>query len=112
MVRFILDRGIDVSTYKEVGEWALRTAAKNGHESVVRMLLDAGVDVDGRDETRSPMLAALCHGRDHIVRTLMERGARKVDLEKTIYAEKFRNGTFPTRIRVQHGGVYVADYKH
>ena len=111
IVRFILDGGFDIGTHKEVGEMALRTAAANGYDSVIRMLLDAGADVDGRDETRSPMLAALCHGRDHIVKSLIELGARKVDPEKTIYAEKFRNGTFPTRIRVKHGGVYVTDYK-
>ncbi len=112
MVRFILDGGMDLTRYEEVGETALRCAAANGHDTVLRMLLEAGVDVNGRDETRSPMLAALCHGRDQIVRTLAERGAKAIDVEKTIYAEKFRDGTFPTRIKVKYGGDVLADYKH
>ena len=112
MIRFILERGIDLVRYREVGETAIASAAGKGHDSVVRMLLEAGVDANGRDETKSPMLAALCHGHDHIVKTLEESGARKVDPEKSIYAAKFKNGTFPTRIRVAYGGVYIADYKH
>ncbi len=112
MVRFILISGMDLARYKEVGETALRCAAANRDDTVMRMLLEAGVDVNGRDETRVPMLAALCHGFDQIVRTLVECGARAVDVEKTIYEEKFRDGTYPTRIKVKYGGDILADYKH
>ena len=110
MVRFILDRGMDLATHKEIGDMAIRCAASNGHDTVVRMLLDAGVDIDGQDETGSPMLAALCRGRHDIVRTLVKYGAKEIDPEKTIYADKFRNGTYSSRRKVTYKGIVLPDY--
>lgn len=95
MVRFILDRGFDLDRYPEVGQMAIKWAAANGYDTVVRMLCEAGINVDGPTESASPMLAAMCRGRQNIVETLIELGAKRIDPEKSIYADKFQDGTFP-----------------
>ena len=112
MVRFILDRGFDLKKYRGVGEMAIKTAARNGYETVVRMLCEAGVDVNGPTESMSPMLAALCRGRQNIVETLIDLGAKRIDPEKSIYAKKFKDGLYPSGTKLYQGGVLVADYRH
>jgi len=46
MVRFLLDRGADV-TAPNCGDIALSEAASQGYESVVRLLVESGVNVEG-----------------------------------------------------------------
>lgn len=97
MVHFILDHGFDLSTHGEIGEMAIKRVAVNGYETVVRTLCEAGVDVVGPTESMSPMLAALCRRHEYIMETLVELGARRINLEKIMYAEKFKDGAYPSR---------------
>jgi hypothetical protein len=74
-VRFLLANGLIVQD--ESVQNALVTAASNGCEPIVTMLLDAGADVNGRDKRRDTALAmARRVNNDGIARLLVARGAR------------------------------------
>jgi ankyrin repeat protein len=68
---------------------ALALAAQHGHASVVKMLLDAGVDPsdynpDGYHSHSTPLHQAVWSNHGDVVRLLVERGAR-LDIKDTIY---------------------------
>ena len=98
MMRFLLDNGVDLEL-AACGEDALCFAIQHGHEAVVRMLVEAGVNVDGPPEYSesepAPILIAIAHGHGRMVNLLLELGAQKVDPMQSIWAEKFRDGTYP-----------------
>ena len=57
----------------------LSWAAENGHEAVVKLLLEKGADLESRDSTgRTPLSRAAENGHEAVVKLLLEKGA---DLE-------------------------------
>lgn len=95
MVRFLLENGVEVQDYS-YGNVALEEAAERGEEEVVKMLLARGVDVDGGNRGRDPpVLRAMIYGHHHMVKLLLEHGAKDIDPLETDHAEDFRNGTYP-----------------
>lgn len=58
------------------GETPLMRAAARGHETVVRVLLDAGADARARRaDGFTPLILAVFFGHEGVVRLLVERGA-------------------------------------
>jgi ankyrin repeat protein len=71
-VRELIARGVDVNAKMEIsGGVALSSAAAAGHPEIVRMLLDAGADVNA--DSGAALTAAAGHAE--IVRLLLDRGA-------------------------------------
>ncbi|KAH0538139.1 hypothetical protein FGG08_005247 [Glutinoglossum americanum] len=80
----------DVDSKDEYGWTPLSWAAKNGHEAVVKLLLDTGkVDVDLKDRYgRTPLSWAARDGREAVVKLLLDTG--KVDM-----SSEDKNGRTP-----------------
>ena len=73
----LLQDGTDVNTtFPIVGTHALMVAAAFGHVDTVKVLLNAGADVNAKDFTGwTPLHAAAFNGNLQIVRLLLDRGA-------------------------------------
>lgn len=62
--------------------WSLRTALFEascfGHLQVAQLLLDAGADINRKDDRHwTPLHVAARHGRNGMIRLLLDRGANK-----------------------------------
>ena len=102
MMRLLIDRGADLEVVG-CGEYAFSRAVNRGNEEEVRILVEAGVNINGPPEYSetepAPILSAMMHGQDRMVKTLLELGAKMVDPLQSKWAEKFRDGTYPSRPR-------------
>jgi ankyrin repeat protein len=77
-------------------------AAQNGHEAVVRALIEADTDVNkAHDIGWTPLYAAACKGHETGLRALKEAGADVNQAED--------NGVTPLFIAAQRGGGAGAD---
>lgn len=100
MMRFLLKEGADVHAHG-CGAQAMCTAAARGYDLVVRLLVTEGLSADGPgDMNQSPMLSAQMGGQNHVVKSLLELGAKPVDPAQTKYAADFASGQFPKRLFV------------
>ena len=78
LVASCLDNGADIEWHKvsEYGRTALHVAARNGHEAVVRLLLDRGANINSRTHDRwTPLYQAVGHRHESVVRLLLDRKA-------------------------------------
>ncbi|OAP55707.1 hypothetical protein AYL99_09859 [Fonsecaea erecta] len=81
-LKLLYERGASLNTADEYGRTPLSWAAGNGHETVVKLLLETGkVDLDSRDNEygRTPLSRAAGNGHETVVKLLLETG--KVDLD-------------------------------
>jgi ankyrin repeat protein len=95
IVRLLVDRGADIESYtrkrdasciSEIGyfdEWIddnmtpLQLAAQEGHEAVVRLLVDRGADIESRKaKCSTPLELAAEAGHEAVMLFLINRGAR------------------------------------
>ena len=81
-VRALLESGMDVNRIGRVcdGYTALHVAAYKGHRAVVKVLIDAGADVNTRDTSNrlhfgTPLFLAATHGHASVVHQLIKAGA-------------------------------------
>lgn len=93
MVQYLLRKGINPRN--KSAESALILAAGEGYERIVRMLAAHEVDVDS--DGHRPMLSALMFGHENVVKTLLEFGARPINVSECPYAAKFASGEYPLR---------------
>lgn len=99
MMRLLPNRGADIKAFG-CGESAFDRAIMMGYEEVIRVLVEAGVDIDstGYDGEPAPILRAMMYGQDRVVKLLLELGAKEVDPLESVWAEKFLDGTYPKYI--------------
>lgn len=87
MVQFLIEKGANLPL-EASGHMALRCAARNGHELIIRLLVGGGVDVDGTDEEFNPLLNAILEGHDQVAKTLVELGAERKDPSQNKFAKE------------------------
>ncbi|KAF4631226.1 hypothetical protein G7Y89_g6898 [Cudoniella acicularis] len=67
---------VDINSKGRENETSLSLAAKNGHEAIVRLLLEKGAKLDSKDSKgQTPLASAVKNGREAIFQLLLEKGA-------------------------------------
>ena len=78
VIDFLLteNKGAAIAAKCEDGGTPLSWAAENGHEAVVKLLLEKGAAVDTADgDGRTPLSWAAENGHETVVKLLLEKGA-------------------------------------
>ncbi|RYP18976.1 hypothetical protein DL767_009724 [Monosporascus sp. MG133] len=86
-VKALLHKKIDIDSRNIKGQTPLWWAAENGHEAVVKLLLDTGkVDADVKDDYgQTPLWLAVANGRKAIVKLLLDTGKVNADTKDKVY---------------------------
>ncbi|KAL8818391.1 MAG: hypothetical protein Q9223_002967 [Gallowayella weberi] len=93
-VKYLLDKGVELQKSRN-GDCALQGAAQWGHEEIVRLLVELGVNADGCQDP--PILRAMLFDQQHIIKVLIELGAKAIDPLQTRYASRFKGGYLPRK---------------
>jgi len=88
-VQYLLQQGVDVHAHNDV---ALRIAASQWHDGVVRVLLKAGADLTA--EGHDSLLSAIRRGHVSVVRELIAAGADLSSLSERIWSEALETTFF------------------
>ena len=97
MMQYLLQRGADL-TSRDCGANALVDAAQMGHEDVIRVLVEAGIDVNGDGRAShfsSAVLSAKIGRQTSTVDLLFALRARDVDPLTTHRRTQFLDGRYP-----------------
>lgn len=87
MVQFLIEKGANLGLDRS-GQQALCNAAHGGHESIVRLLVECGVDVDGTQED-SLLLYAFLDRQDQAAKALVELGAKRKDPLESEFVKRY-----------------------
>ena len=68
--------GVSVNATDEQGNSPLQLAAQSGNVEIMRVLLKAGADVNGRGGEMSPLAASVIHGQTQAVNLLLRQHAK------------------------------------
>jgi ankyrin repeat protein len=73
----LLENGHDPNFKDTNGRTPLSWAAENGHEAVVKLLLEKGAELESKDNEhgRTPLSWAAENGHEAVVKLLLEKGA-------------------------------------
>ncbi|RYP12344.1 hypothetical protein DL765_007390 [Monosporascus sp. GIB2] len=75
-VRRLLGAGARINSKDKFGRTPLHWASENGHDTVVKLLLESGADTNVEDDMgRTPLHWASENGHDTVVKLLLESGA-------------------------------------
>lgn len=107
MVELLLQHGAPVNPLKFQPWPSLWNAANRGRTSILKMLLKAGADVDGRDDTGATLLASFGFFDARVTRVLLEAGANPNAVDRDaqtplMYASGYGYEDV-VRLLVQHG---------
>ena len=76
--RELIREGADLDAFDDIGYTPLHHAAKNQHVALIELLLDAGADINAREEETNSDTAVSVAAADsspEVVKLLLERGA-------------------------------------
>ncbi|KAH0558926.1 hypothetical protein GP486_004447 [Trichoglossum hirsutum] len=100
VMRLLVERGLDVSTMDD-GYTALHRAARQGFNTVVRLLLDNGAEIDKKSRYgMTALMLAAWEGHHSLTRILLDEGA-KINTEEDVDGETALHGA----ARNGHGAV-------
>ena len=90
------------------GKTPLSIAVRQGHEAVVRLLIEQGIDVDSRDDKgQTPLSSAAKYGHEATARLLVELGAkidsRDMEGKTPLSGAAERGKEVPVRLLVELG---------
>jgi ankyrin repeat protein len=97
-VKLLLEKGANMeSKDTRHGRMPLSWTAENGHEAVVKLLLEKGVDVECKsDNSRMPLCWATWNGHEAVVKLLLEKAptwSANLTMERRRSARPRRMGT-------------------
>ena len=108
VVKYLVDKGADVSAGNEVSETPLHYAALHGHTQVVEILLDNGAEINQRGaNSQTALMDAVSNGQADMVKFLLLHGAdvnaRGMYGCTPLHIAAFRNDVETGRILLKHG---------
>ncbi|KAJ6009169.1 hypothetical protein N7522_004185 [Penicillium canescens] len=97
-IKIMLHQGAEINAADQDGRTPLSWAAENGHELVVKLLINNAARLETKDDTlrQTPLSLAAVYGYDLVVKLLLDKGAR---LETT--DDEF--GQTPLSLAAEHG---------
>ncbi|NXE90977.1 RN5A ribonuclease, partial [Menura novaehollandiae] len=110
IVRFLLDRGVDVRSKNECGKTALILAVEMESPELVTALLEKDeIDIDDTDEEGNTALMVAVKNRDcNIAKLLCEKGAR-TDVGSLIAVAKRNRSLSMEKLLREHKAVFVPE---
>ena len=96
LLKLITSNVVNRHVIDKFGQTLLSWAAKNGHNAVVKLLLEKGAELESKDNySRTPLLWAAENGHDTVLELLLEKGAKLESQDnygRTLLSQAAMNG--------------------